>query len=169
MGRADECGATRECQRLVEFCESFVKPKWCVGYVVFDVQVNVLVKRSAIGISARIEGECDVIDVVAGQEETGDVCGSSLVHRFERRERRIVAEDDNGGLYGRVDHAARDETSEGAMKELEPDCHSPQVFRIRVADHEQMIGADATPAVACLSGDGRESEENKENESNGSF
>jgi hypothetical protein len=46
------------------------------------------------------------------------------------------------------------------MKVLEPDRDAPQVFRIGIPDYEEMIGADATPAVACLRGDGRAYKEN---------
>lgn|SRR5215213_1221714 len=133
--------------RALQLGESFVKPEWRAGHVVFDVQVNVLVKRSGVRIPARIERERDVVDVVAGQEEAGDTCRSSVVDRFERRKRCIIAKDDDCCWYGRVDYIVRDEASEGGVEVLEPDCDSSQVFRIGVADHEEMVGADATPPV----------------------
>jgi len=55
------------------------------------------------------------------------------------------------------------------MEILEPDRDSAQVFRIRVADNEEMIGADATPTVACLRGDSRERKEKGDNEADRSF
>ena len=57
---------------------------------------------------------------------------------------------------------------ERAMKVLEPDRHAPQIFRIGVADNEEMIGADTAPAVACLRRDGRENKENSYDEGDGS-
>ncbi len=166
---ADDDVATGELQRLVELSESFVKPEWCVGHVVFDVQVNIFVKRSTVRISARIERERDVVDVIAGQEKTGDTGRASVVDRFERGKRCVVTKDDHGCWYGRVDHIARDKTSECGMEVLEPDRDSAQVFRIGVADNEEMIGADATPPVACLRGDSRERKEQGDNQGDGSF
>src|SRR6185369_6937512 len=148
--------------------ESFVKPERRAGHVVFDVQVNVLMKRRGVSVSARVEREGDVVDVIAGQKEPGDTCRSSVVDGFERYKRRIVAKDDQCSRYGRVDDVARDEASECGMEELEPDRDSPQVFRIGVADNEEMIGADAAPPVTCLCSDGRESKDKGDNEGDGS-
>ena len=55
------------------------------------------------------------------------------------------------------------------MEELEPDGDSAQAVCICAADHEKVVGADAMPPIACLSGDARESEESDQNEGNGSF
>ena len=57
---------------------------------------------------------------------------------------------------------------ERAMKVLEPDRHAPQIFRIGVADNEEMIGADAAPPVTRLCSDGGESKDKGDNESDGS-
>src|SRR5689334_6059371 len=83
---ADEYVTARELQRFVKFGESFIEPERRVRNVVFDVQVNIFVKRSRGRITARIERECDVVDVVAGQEEARDVRRPSLIDWFEYAE-----------------------------------------------------------------------------------
>ena len=147
-----------------------MQPDGRAGHVVSGVQVNVLVKGRAerIGVT-RIERDRDVVDVVAGLEVAGDIRRTSLVQWFEWRERSVVAEDDDSRRHRRVDHVARHETTERAMKELQPDGDLSQFLRFGVADDEQMVCADAAPRIARLSGDARESKEDGDNEGYGSF
>src|SRR5215510_2215432 len=88
-----------------------------------------------------------------------------MVERFERRERRIVAEDDDGSGNRSLEYVARDEPGKRTVKELEPDGDLPQFLRIGVADHEQMVGAHASPRVARLGG-GRCRHAEQDNEKN---
>src|SRR5690242_14244455 len=118
--------------------------------------MDILVKGDAVRIPfARVERHRDVVDVVAGLEVTGDVGWSSLVERFEWGERGVVAKDDDGCRHRGVEDVARNESGEGAVEELEPGGDLAQLFRVGVADDEEIVGADAAPLVARLSFGGR--------------
>src|ERR1043165_944795 len=133
-----------DAERAVVLGETFVEPHRSTLESVFDEQVCVLVKDNVerILFSANLRRQRDVIDVRTGLKITGDVWS-----RFERRIRAVALEHDDRGRHGRVELHLRKQSCEHFTKLLELQSDFPDVFFIRISQHEEVLRAHTDPRV----------------------
>jgi hypothetical protein len=128
--------------------QTFREPQRLRGQRAVQDDVGVLVEQRLAGIAVP-GGDAgrDVVAVGAGLEVAVDVLGVAPVDGKERREGALVAEgDDDRGHLVRVRHAA-EHGRERPPEALQGHRGRPRPLRGRVAQHLEVGGAHAHPAV----------------------
>ena len=141
----------RELERAVKLGHSFIEPEGRARQIIFEMKVHILMKSRVVRQALTgIERNDDVINIFSRLEVASDICGSTLVERFEWRKGGFVTKDKYGCGHGGVENRSGYEPAKRRMKKLEPHCHLLQSLRIGIADNNQIVCANATPGAFAL-------------------